>query len=189
MPGVAQTKQGRFLTVAKKAPLFRPHRSKVGLFLVPCGGRGWARPLCASGSVLCVSWRLSPPSRPPVGGKPHPRLALMAQTATHPNIRLSPPCHQWALVAVAPASVGLGACFALVVPPCGCPRATLPELSSHSCPPSAASSLCSSAAPVSAGRLSRQLARFQKRRTMSIVLSSIERYTTLSTFSKTRLMN
>ena len=54
VPAVAQTKQGRFLTVAKKAPLFRPHRSKVGLFLVPCGGRGWARPLCASGSVLCV---------------------------------------------------------------------------------------------------------------------------------------
>lgn len=117
MPGVAQTKQGRFLTVAKKAPLFRPHRSKVGLFLVPCGGRGWARPLCASGSVLCVlkaaciavrvrlvplgvrgwarplsasgsvknvSWRPSPPSRPPVGGKPRPRLALMAPTASHP---------------------------------------------------------------------------------------------------------
>ena len=118
VPAVAQTKQGRFLAVAKKAPLFRPHGSKVGLFLVPCGGRGWARPLgisdsvlcvlkaaciavrlflvsCggrgwarplrASSSVLCVWWRLSPPSRPPVGGKPHPRLALMAQAATHPK--------------------------------------------------------------------------------------------------------
>ena len=55
------------------------------------------------------------------------------------------------------------------------PRATLPALRAHSRPPSAASSLRSSAAPVSAGRLSRQLARFQNRRTMSIVLSSIER--------------
>ena len=54
VPAMAQTKQGRFLTVAKKAPLFRPRGSTVGLFLVPCGGRGWARPLCASGSVLCV---------------------------------------------------------------------------------------------------------------------------------------
>ena len=68
------------------------------------------------------------------------------------------------------------------------PRATLPVLRAHSRPPSAASSLRSSAAPVSAGRLSRQLARFQKRRTLSIVLTSIERYTTMSTFSKTRLM-
>ena len=118
VPAVAQTKQGRFLTIAKKAPLFRPRGSlvglflvpcggrgwarplsasgsvlcvlkaaciAVGLFLVPCGGRGWARPLSASGSVLCVSWRPSPPSRPPVGGKPRPRLALIAPTATHPK--------------------------------------------------------------------------------------------------------
>lgn len=126
--------------------------------MVPCGGRGWARPLSASGSVLCVSWRPSPPSRPPVGGKPRPRLALMAPTATHPNIRLSPPCHQWALVAIAPAFVGLGACFALGVSPCGFPRAILPELSMHSSPPPAVSSLCSSTAPISAGRLSHPLA-------------------------------
>ena len=194
VPAVAPTKQGRFLTIAKKAPLFRPRGLLVGLFLVSCGARGWARPLCASGSVLCVlkaaciavglflvpcgargwarplsasgsvlcvSWRLSPPSRPPVGGKPRPRLALMAPTATHPNIRLSPSCHQWALFAVAPASVGLGACFALVVPPCGCPRATLPKLSMHSSPPPAASSLLSSAAPFSAGRLSRPQAQIK----------------------------
>lgn len=83
---MAQTKQGRFLTSAKKAPLFRPHRSQVGLFLVKCGGRGWARPLCASGSVLCVLKAAKSPLPSPRRGEAPPASGANGANRYPPQI-------------------------------------------------------------------------------------------------------